>query len=145
MRVELDHSRAIEHLFDPKNVFPFLLRDCDRLLHFLANLFRVGRACAKDNGKFLIHELDRADEMNDSFLTRDSPDEKEIRIFWIDSVPFERASPADFAVFLQVDPVVNHVNTFWIDIEQSLDVRFGFIRDGDDRIRHFEGRFLYPE
>jgi hypothetical protein len=43
-----------------------------------------------------------------------------------------------------IDPVVNDLDTFRIDIKQSLDVTFGFGGDGNDRVRHFERGFLNP-
>src|SRR4029077_12129823 len=80
VRIQLDHGRPIEHFFDPKNVLPFLLRSGDRFLHFLTNLWRVGRACAKHDWKIFVHELNRTDEMNDSLLSRDPADKKQIRL-----------------------------------------------------------------
>src|SRR5207249_11794122 len=51
----------------------------------------------------------------------------------------------DFPVLVKIDPIVNHMDTRRINVEQPLDVAPGFGGNGDDRIRHFHRGFLYPE
>ena len=40
---------------------------------------------------------------------------------------------------------MNHAHVVWIDLEQALDVAFGFAGDSDDCIRHFQSSFLNPQ
>src|SRR5438477_12849900 len=51
----------------------------------------------------------------------------------------------DFPVLVKIDPIVNHMDTRRINVEQPLDIAPGFGGNGDDRIRHFQRGFLYPE
>src|SRR5262249_17296393 len=95
--------------------------------------------------EIVVHELDRVNEMNDSFLPRDTSDKKQVRSFRIDSIADQRVGCTDRPIFLEIDAIVNHVDAFRIDIKQPLDVASGFAGDGDDRVRHFECGFLDPE
>src|SRR5690242_12946945 len=83
--------------------------------------------------------------MNDSFLSRDSSDKKQKRLFWIYTVALEPLSRRHMATFFEIDSIVDDMDAFWIDIEQTLYVRFGFIRNGYDRVGHFERGLLDPE
>ena len=76
MRVELNHAGLVEHLIDPNNAITQLSRSRDRSLHFLCDLFGIGRAGAKHDLKILIHELDCVHEMNDPLLPRNAANEK---------------------------------------------------------------------
>jgi hypothetical protein len=49
----------------------------------------VRRGGAKNDLKIAIHELDCAHEMLETFLTSDPADKENIRLGWIDAVPFE--------------------------------------------------------
>src|SRR6267143_194855 len=55
-----------------------------RCLHFLGDFFCIGGTGAKHDLKILIHELDRAHEVNDPLLARDSANEKYERLRAID-------------------------------------------------------------
>ena len=121
------------------------MRSRERFVHFLGDLWRVRRTGAKYDRKIVVHELDRTHEVNNSLSSRDPADKKQIRFLWIDAVAQECISCFESAIFLEIDSVVNYVNTFWIDIEQALDVALGFSRHSNDRVRHFERGFFDPD
>src|SRR6267143_3781155 len=84
VRVELNHTRLIEHLIDPDDAVTQFPRPRHRCLHFLGDFFCIGGTGAKHDLKILIHELDRAHEVNDPLLARDSANEKYERLRAID-------------------------------------------------------------
>src|ERR1041385_8493459 len=83
--------------------------------------------------------------MLESFLAGDPSDEKQVRRIRINAVPLERASGIGLPVLIQIDPIVNHIHPRRINVEQTLDVAFGFTGHSDDRIGHFQRSFLYPK
>ena len=105
----MNHARFTEHLVDPDYAIPRAPRLLNRALHFLSNFRRVGRARAKYYLKIFIHELDRADQMNDSLLPRDPTDEQQIRFFRIDTEFAERILRLHRAIFIKIDSVIDNV------------------------------------
>ena len=91
MRVKFDDRLPIDHLFNPDDVGVLFCCTLDRFFHLRSDLRRVRCARAKHNLKTFVHELDRADEMNDSFLPRDPANEEQVRFGWIDSMALERS------------------------------------------------------
>src|SRR5205807_289807 len=79
---------------------------------------------AKNDWEVGIHVLNCPDEMNDSFLTRDSTNEEQKRRFCADSAADQRSGCLHRPIFLEIDPVMDHVHALWIDIEQTFDVAY---------------------
>ena len=92
MRVKFGDRLAIDHLVDPDDVGTLFHGALDRLFHFRSDFRCVRRAGTKHNLKTRIHELNRADQVHDSFLTRDAANEEQIRFLRIDPVSLERIS-----------------------------------------------------
>jgi hypothetical protein len=76
MRVELNHARFIEHLVDPDYAVARAPRLLNRLFHFPSDFWRVRGARAKHHLEIFVHELDRADKMNNALLARNPTDEQ---------------------------------------------------------------------
>src|SRR6266566_5775004 len=68
VRVKLNHARLTEHLVNPDYAVARAPRLLNRALHFLSNFRRVGRARTKHHLEIFVHELDRADKMNNAFM-----------------------------------------------------------------------------
>ena len=109
MGVELNHARFIEHLIDPDYAVPRAPRLLNRALHFSSDLRRVGRARTKHHLEIFVHELDRADKMNNALLARDPTDKQQIRSFRIDPEFAERILRFHRAIFIEIDPVIDHM------------------------------------
>ena len=103
-----------------------------------------GRAGAKHDLKTRVHVFDRADEMNDAFLPRDPSDKEQEGFAGIDPVFRQRRGGIGLSIFLEIDPVMDHVQPIGPHFEEPFDVRFGFAGDGDDGIRHFQARSSRP-
>ena len=65
------------------------------------------------------------DEMDDSLLTRDAPDEEQVRLFRVYSEFAQGIVRLGRAIFLEIDTVVDYVQAFVSDIEQARDVSLG--------------------
>ena len=51
----------------------------------------------------------------------------------------------DLAIFVEIDAVMNDVQTFGPNLEQPFDVAFRFRRNRDHGIRHFQRGLLQPD
>ena len=109
MGVELNHARFIEHLIDPDYAVPRAPRLLNRALHFSSDLRRVGRARTKHHLEIFVHELDRADKVNNALLPRNPTDEQQIRLFRIDPEFAEGILRLHRAIFIEIDSVIDHV------------------------------------
>ena len=63
------------------------------------------------------------------------------------SIPYlvERRGGIGLSIFLEVDPVVDHMQAIGSHFEEPFHVRLGFAGDGDDGIRHFQRGLLEPD
>jgi hypothetical protein len=82
----------VHHFINPDNSGPLSFCPFHCGFHFLRHAWCVRGGGAKNDLKIAIHELDCAHEMLETFLTSDPTDKKDIRLVWIDAVPFERNS-----------------------------------------------------
>src|SRR5207237_5951659 len=108
MRVKLNHARFIEHLVDPDYAVARAARLLNRALHFSSDFRRVGRARAKHYLEIFVHELDRADKMNNALLARNPTNEQQIRFFRIDPEFAEGILRLHRAIFIEIDSVIDH-------------------------------------
>src|SRR5207249_6397472 len=109
MGVELNHARFIEHLIDPDYAVPRAPRLLNRALHFSSDLRRVGRARTKHHLEIFVHELDRADKVNNALLPRNPTDEQQIRLFRIDPEFAEGILRLHRAIFIEIDSIVDYM------------------------------------
>jgi hypothetical protein len=89
--------------------------------------------------------LDRAHEMDDAFLPRDAADEEHVWGAGVDSVFLQRSQGGDRLVLFEVDAVVDHAHALGGHVEEAEDVGLGFLRNGDDRVSHFDRGLFDPE
>src|SRR6266566_920050 len=109
MRVELNHTRFVEHLVDPDYAIARAPRLLNRSFHFSSDFRRVAGACAKHHLEIFVHELDRADKMNNALLARNPTDEQEIGLFRIEPDFAESLLRFHRAIFIEIDPVIDHM------------------------------------
>jgi len=87
---------------------------------------------------------DGADQMDDSFLPGDPPDEQDERSGRIHTPAAQGVHRRRTAVLVQIDPVVNDMHTFRLDLEMAQHIRTCLPRDCDDGVRRFHGGALHP-
>src|SRR4029077_6466485 len=127
MRVELNHARFVEHLVDPDYAVARAPRLLNRSFHFSSDFRRVGGACAKHHLEIFVHELDRADKMNNALLTRNPTNEQQIRFFRIDPEFAKSIFRLHRPIFIELDSVVDDMKAFLLAREQALDVGLGLV------------------
>ena len=88
--------------------------------------------------------LDGTDEVDDSFLPRDAPDEQNVGLAGVDAVFLQRGGRLDAVVFREVNAVVNDRHALLRHVEVAQDVLSRPFRDGDDGVCHLDGSLFHP-
>ena len=80
--------------------------------------------------------------MDDAFLPRNPSNEEHERL--LDSVLRQRRRRIRLPIFFEIDPVIDHVQSFRLDVEKPFDVRFGLPGNSDNGVCHFQCGLLHP-
>ncbi len=134
--VKLDGLLLGDHLLDPHDAGVMRASRVDFGAQLGGNLRGVRRAGAEHHLRLRRQVADGVDQMRDAFLARDAANEKNVRLGRVDAVFDERLRVGGLLIFVEIDAVVDDVDTGGIDLGVGAeDVGPGALRDGDDRRR----------
>ncbi len=143
MREQLDHIRLRQHLLDPDDAVTLRPKPLDALAGRPLDLGLVRCAGAEDELRAVVDLQRRVEEVDDALLARDPADEEDDGHVGGDAVPLESVGPRVEAVFVRVDPVVDHLDPGRVDVRvRAADVLSHRARHGDDRVGRFDRRAL---
>jgi hypothetical protein len=83
--------------------------------------------------------------MGDALLPGDAADEENVWLARVDTVLKQGVVGRGLLIFVEVDAVVDDVDSAWVDVRIGLlDIGLGTVGNGDDGIRVQDSRALHP-
>src|SRR6266446_2617632 len=145
VRVEGDDDLLRQHLRNPDHLGRRLaLHLVDERRHLLGNRIRVRCTSAEHDLEPGLQVPDGADQMEDSLLPGDAPDEEDDGDLRIDTDLAERRRSLTGAILVRVDSVVDDAHTLWPHSVELLHILLHRLGDGDDAIRILVSGALDP-
>jgi len=83
--------------------------------------------------------------MHNALLPRDTTHKQHVGHIRVDAMMAQHLWLADLHILIQVNAIVDHMQLARIDIEKALHIHLRFLRHGNHRVRHLNGRALQPD